>query len=433
MRNRRKTRRNNNKIKEIMETKRFKSTIVLLVGLIVVLASVLTIRKVSDERLIAKQRLALEAQTEEIFSAGDDAVSKKMKKKEIDENGNEVEVEEEIYTVKLSAVGDILCNTGILNDGYSNGSYSFYQMFLPIIEFVSGADITLGTLETNFVDGEEFVGVGKYNSPMDFLKSVKSSGINLVSLSHNHVLDYKKEGLMETMAKVKNNGMDVTGINYGTNDDFTGIIKEVNNIKISFLGYTYGLSNEEGLTDEEKKMANIYSDELARKEIEYARKNSDYVIIIMHWGDVNVSKVTDSQRVIADNLFNYGADMILGSHPAVVETMEIRKNKDGKDVFVAYSLGNYISSLTYEDANVELILNMEIAKTKDMDHAELQSVDYTPIYVLDRGANAQDRYVLQDMKKLAKDYADGNRDTISRATYDSIISKLDKLNSLLIK
>ena len=433
MRNRRKTRKNNNKIREILETKRFKSTVIVLVALIVVLSSVLLIRKVSDERLLAKQRLALEAQTEEIFSAGEEAVSKKMTKKVVDENGNEVEVEEQIYSVKISAVGDILCNTGILKDGYENGNYYFDQMFTPITEFVKNADITLGTLETNFVDGQDFVGVGKYNSPIEYLKAVQNSGIGLVSMSHNHVLDYGKEGLIETANKVKNYGMDITGVNFGNNDEFTGIIKEINNVKISFLGYTYGLSNEEGLTEEEKKMANIYSDELAKKEIEYARKNSDYVIIIMHWGDVNVSSVTDKQRIITENVFNYGADMILGSHPAVVETMEIKQNKDGRDVFVAYSLGNYISSLDYEDANVELILNLEIAKTADMDHAELQSVDYTPIYVLDRGVGATDRYVLQDMKKIAKDYADGNRDIISRATYDSIISKLEKLNSLLIR
>ena len=160
-------------------------------------------------------------------------------------------------------------------------------------------------------------------------------------------------------------------------------------------------------------------------------QNSDFIICIMHWGDVNSSNISDEQRQITDFLIANGADMILGSHPAVVETMEMKKGADGRDVLVAYSLGNYISSLSYEDANVELILNMEIVKTNEMKKAVLDIVDYTPIYVLDNGKDAENRYVLEDMKQLAIDYTNGDRSKIDRQTYDKIIEKLDKLNRLV--
>ena len=103
--------------------------------------------------------------------------------------------------------------------------------------------------------------------------------------------------------------------------------------------------------------------------------------------------------------------------------------REGKNVLVAYSLGNYISTLKYANADVELILNIQIAKSSDSDKAILQKVDYTPIYVLDNGTKAENRFELTDMKKLAQDYANGDTSRISRKTYDSIISKLEKLQS----
>lgn len=149
----------------------------------------------------------------------------------------------------------------------------------------------------------------------------------------------------------------------------------------------------------------------------------------MHWGDVNSSEISEYQRNITAFLVKNGVDMILGSHPSVVEPMEIIQTEEGKNVLVAYSLGNYISTLKYANADVELILNIQIAKSSDSDKAVLQKVDYTPIYVLDNGTKAENRFELTDMKKLAQDYANGDTSRISRKTYDSIISKLEKLQS----
>ena len=333
----------------------------------------------------------------------------------------------------------------MINDAKIDDGYDFSHMFTGVSKFVKDSDFAIGTLETNFVDGK-YSGVGKYNSPIEFLKAVKDSGIGLVSLAHNHVLDYGTQGLETTISKIKEQNVEITGIknkvdesNENTLDEektkeqessnFTGNIKEINGIKVAFLSYTYGLSNENESTDEEKKSANIYSEELAQKDIEYAKQNSNYIIAIMHWGDVNSSEISEYQRNITAFLVKNGVDMILGSHPSVVEPMEIIQTEEGKNVLVAYSLGNYISTLKYANADVELILNIQIAKSSDSDKAVLQKVDYTPIYVLDNGTKAENRFELTDMKKLAQDYANGDTSRISRKTYDSIISKLEKLQS----
>lgn len=435
MRNRRNTRKRN-VVLDTITNKNFIIIVSILLAIIIVAESVIQIRKYQDRKLLAKQAEELEKQTGEIFTAIENELTNPST------NG---ETTVRTKTAKISAVGDILCQMDMIDDAKTSDGYDFSHMFTEISKFVKNSDIAIGTLETNFVDGK-YSGVGKYNSPIEFLKAVKDSGIGLVSLAHNHVLDYGTQGLETTISKIKEQNIEITGIKENSertneqdentldeekqeNPDFTGNIKEINGIKVAFLGYTYGLSNENEVNEEEKKKANIYSEELAKKDIEYAKQSSNYIITIMHWGDVNSSEISEYQRNITSFLVENGVDMILGAHPSVVEPMEMIKTEEGKNVLVAYSLGNYMSTLKYDDANVELILNIQISKSSDSDKAVLQKVDYKPIYVLDNGTKAENRFELTDMKKLAQDYANGDTSRISRKTYESIISKLEKLQN----
>lgn len=122
-----------------------------------------------------------------------------------------------------------------------------------------------------------------------------------------------------------------------------------------------------------------------------------------------------------------------GSHPSVIEPVELIKNSNGEDVLIAYSLGNYIASFNYENSEIEMVLNITISKSADSNNASIQSADYVPIYVLDNGKQSENRYELKDMKKLAIEYEDGNNETISRKEYDKIIEKLRWINELIIK
>ena len=435
MRNRRNTRKRN-VVLDTITNKNFIIIVSILLAIIIVAEGVIQIRKYQDRKLLAKQAEELEKQTGEIFTAIENELTNPST------NG---ETTVRTKTAKISAVGDILCQMDMIDDAKTSDGYDFSHMFTEISKFVKNSDIAIGTLETNFVDGK-YSGVGKYNSPIEFLKAVKDSGIGLVSLAHNHVLDYGTQGLETTISKIKEQNIEITGIKENLertneqdentldeekqeNPDFTGNIKEINGIKVAFLGYTYGLSNENEVNEEEKKKANIYSEELAKKDIEYAKQSSNYIIAIMHWGDVNSSEISEYQRNITSFLVENGVDMILGAHPSVVEPMEMIQTEEGKNVLVAYSLGNYMSTLKYDDANVELILNIQISKSSDSDKAVLQKVDYKPIYVLDNGTKAENRFELTDMKKLAQDYVNGDTSRISRKTYESIISKLEKLQN----
>lgn len=423
MRNRRNTRRKNVILETITNKNFIRISSILLVAIIILFGSI-KIRNYFDKKELVEQARELDKQTGEIFTAMET---------EIKETNTKKDGIKKTSTAKISAVGDILCQMDMIQDAQNEDSYDFSYMFDNITKYVKKSDIAIGTLETNFTSNR-YSGVGKYNTPTEFLTAVKNSGISLVSLAHNHVLDYGEDGLNQTISKIHEKGMSITGIQNNEeneNSEFTGNIKEVNGIKIAFLSYTYGLSNENEVSEEEKSKVNIFSEELALKDIQYAKENSNYIIVIMHWGDVNSSTITDYQNNITGFLVNNDVDMILGSHPSVVEPMKIIQNAEGKNILVAYSLGNYISSLKYENADVELILNIQIAKSEDQEKAVLQKVDYTPIYVLDNGTKSEKRFELTDMKQLAKDYANGDTSKISRKKYDEIIKKLDELQKIV--
>ena len=418
MRNRRNTR-NKNKIKEILSNKNFWIISVILLAIIASSIGIISYRKYQDKIMFAQQKEELEKQTDKIFTSLEESATNP---------GNSQDT-----SAKISIVGDILCGKDMLEDAKVSDSYDFSNMFKDVLSYTQNADMAVGTLETNFTNGE-YLGTGKYNSPISFLSALKDTGIDMVSLAHNHELDYGANGYNDTIKAIRDNNLSITGIknNIENNDsEFTGNIKSVRGIKVAFLAYTYGLSNESELTQEEKANANIYSEEQAKKDIDYAKKNSDYIIVIMHWGDVNNSNISQWQENVKNYLVDNGVDMILGSHPSVIEPMEVVTNKNGQNVLIAYSLGNYISSLKYDNADVELILNVQIIKRADDEKAYLKKVDYTPVFVVDNGKDSDNRFQLENMKDLAIDYANGNTEKITREVYDKLLNKLDWLNNLI--
>lgn len=298
MRNRRNTR-GRKKIKEILTNKRFYTITIILIVIIMLSILFLMYKEQKSKELLAKQKAEIESQTQEIFNNIENSAAKLNNSK--------------IINAKLSIVGDILCNDGILNDAKNGEEYYFDNLFSDVVEYTKDADYAIGTLETNFVD-QTFSSSKKYNSPLSFLNSIKETGIDMVSVAHNHILDYGKEGFNSTIENIEKNDISITGMannKENENKEFTGNIKDINGIKIAFLSYTYGLSNEDELTEEEKSLANIYSVEKVNKDFEYAKENSDFIIVIMHWGEVNNTSISSWQLEVKDYLVEKGASVIL--------------------------------------------------------------------------------------------------------------------------
>ena len=269
--------------------------------------------------------------------------------------------------------------------------------------------MNIGTFEFNINDENK-----------DFANAVKNSGITFMSIAHNHSLDFGEDGLQSTKSYLEENGMDDVGI-YNDAVEQRVKIKEIKGVKVAFLAYTYN-NRKEGV--------NIYSEDLAKEDLQYAKQNSSFSIVMMHWGNVNTNEISKEQQVQAQFLVDNGANIIIGAHPSTVQKMEILKNTTGEDCFVAYSLGDYTSDFAVENANLELILNMQIYLDKE-GKASLYKVDYTPVYMNDFGSKyTENRFKILDMKTEIANYGT-DVSSIDKKTYDKLVRGLDKLKQVL--
>lgn len=412
----RRNKRSSRGIIEVMSSKTFINLTIILAIIIVICSITIFYRNDRERKILAEQRAELEKNIEAIFEETEKNIA----------NSNNT-IRDSI--IRISAVGDILCENSILEDAYDKDTqnYDYTSMFKNMSTFFADSDITVGTMETNYTDNK-YSGYGQRNSPISFAEALKNIGIDLVSISTNHSLDYGIEGLQETKRALEGIGYDVVGDNLGEN---RVKIKTIKNTKIAFLSYTYGFENQNSKTKDELDSANLYNSEIAKKDLEYAKANADYSIIIMHWGDAYSTKPNKEQQNIAKFLVENGADMILGNHASAVQKMEIMQNLEGKNVLVAYSLGNYISGETMDISKIELVLNIELRKSGETGEVMLSRVDYTPIYVLDNGTKAENRYELIDMKGTAKAYAEGNKKIVNKATYNKLVEGLKKLEGII--
>ena len=368
-------------IKDVITNKTF--LIIVSILLVVIFASIgiNEYRRYQDKEVMAKEREKLNEQTQAMFASLNDKIAQT--------NQN---ISESDSIIKMSAVGDILCSEAMIKDAYNSekNTYDFSHMFGNVSNYIDDADIIMGTMETGIVSSN-------YNdkrAPIEFAKAVKKSGVNLVTISHNHSLDNGVEGLQETKENLKELGFDVVGDKL--EDSNAVIIKEVKDTKIAFLTYTCLMDNKNQRTNEELNCVNMYSEEQAKSDIEYAKEEgAKYICVMIHWGDAISSVVNDEQKQIAQFLVNNGVDMILGAHPSVMQEMEVVQNKEGKNVFIAYSIGTYISTLSAEETRTELVLNIELRKSGKDGEIYLNKVDYTQLNMVDNGEDAENRFVLK--------------------------------------
>lgn len=418
-RNRRNKRNTKSNIEE-MSNKKFFIIASIFVITILICICIINIKNYNNKLEMARQKEILDKQISAIFEDNNSKIEGK--------ENEEVQIKRDSI-VNIAVTGDILCNDELISDAKTEDSYNFTHMFENVKEIIDSSDIAVGTMETNFTDNK-FSDYIKCNSPKEFSKAVKNSGIDLVSIAHNHALDYGYDGLKETTSYLQDLGFTTVGARIEENQS-RYIVKEIKGVKIAFLAYTYGMSRQSTLSSKEMQYVNIFDKELVKQDIENAKKESEYIFVIMHWGDVNKTTVSKEQKDIADFLVQNGANAIVGSHPAVIEPMEVVQNANGENVFIAYSVGNYISYLGYEKSNLELILNIQIRKDGETGKVTLDKVTYTPIYVLDNGRKAENRFELVDIKKIARQYVYENSEILNKKQYNKLIDGLEEIEEII--
>ncbi len=301
-------------------------------------------------------------------------------------------------TVTISFVGDLMCHSPQFQFAQiSKDSFDFKPVFRKVEKYLSKSDLTIGNLETT-ISGQEsrYSGYPLFNTPEEYLEALKDAGFDILLTANNHSLDRGKKGLLRTVEMIKKNGLESVG-SYNSQQDRDSIrIYEINGIKIAILAYTYGL-NGNYIAKNEKYLVNVIDTTLLKKDILDSRnKYADIILVYFHFGNEYQRNPSSFQKEIVKRAIDYGADLIIGSHPHVIQPIEYfssNKNKIGKGL-IAYSLGNFISNQRWRYSDAGIILNLTITKNILTQEVRFSNTDIIPTWVYKGKLENKDQFVI---------------------------------------
>ena len=258
------------------------------------------------------------------------------------ENGGTIPgMEEETPEVTLCMVGDILLHTPLAKSGEKeSGGYDFSAVFANVQEEIAGADLAIVNQEV-IIGGAE-LGVSGYpafNAPYEMGDALMDAGFDVVCHATNHALDKGKKGLLNCLVFWQENYPEtaVLGI-HGTEEEQSEIyVCEQEGISIAILNYTYG-TNGIPLPADMPYAVDLLDRQKVEADLQKASELADFVIVCPHWGTEYVLKETAEQQKWARIFAENGADLVIGTHPHVIEPVEWVD-----DTLVYYSLGNYVN------------------------------------------------------------------------------------------
>ncbi|WNZ89245.1 CapA family protein [Streptococcus iniae] len=290
-------------------------------------------------------------------------------------------------TARVVANGDILIHDVLYESAQiSPGKYDFTPYFEYVKEHISKADLAIGDYEGTISSEYPLAGYPLFNAPIDIADAIKETGYDVVDLAHNHILDSGLAGALNTKEVFKKRGIDSIGVYKKNRNDEEFLIKKVNGIKIAILGYSYGYNGMEGnlsQTEYDSHMSDLDPEKI-KKEIKKAEKLADVTIVMPQMGTEYALEPTEDQKLLYRKMVDWGADLILGGHPHVVEPSETI-TKNGQKKLIIYSMGNFISNQrleTVDDIWTERGLLMDVTFEKKGKHTRIKTAKAHPTMVL---------------------------------------------------
>lgn len=336
-----------------------------------------------------------------------------------------------VQTVTFSATGDNLIHSGIYKQAARNATggaaYDFTSCYAHMADFYAQYDVNWINQET-LVNNELSPSTYPcFSTPGECAQALYEIGMRVFSLSNNHIYDKSASGIAATRRFWASMPDDVVTCGlWAGEEDYDNIqFQEINGIRIAYLSYT---EHTNGIPTPGSAEANVVytsQTDVIQRQVELARQQADLVVVGFHWGVEDSHTTVDAQRQLAQSTADWGADVIIGTHPHVLQDAEWLTAADGRQVFVAYSLGNFISTQKRADNLVGAVLTFTIQKTTQPDgtvQTEILSPLLHPV-VTHYAPGTQDitTYLYQDYTpELAANH--GVRGKDARFNYDFVTS-----------
>ena len=276
-------------------------------------------------------------------------------------------VPEEPKVAHLVAVGDNLMHRSVSMSGLKeDGSYNYDYNFSKAAPYISGADLAIINQET-VIGGNELgiQGFPCFNGRTEMADALVRVGFDVVLGANNHILDQGVQPLIHMIRYFNTNypQISVLGIHgsWEARDDL--VVRDVNGIRIAMINYTDLLNIPSHWYGSEFSVEYLDYDRLAVL-IDRAKAASDFVIVFPHWGTEYFLGVDGKEQEEAAFLAEHGVDLVIGTHPHVVEPVSYITRPDGGNMLIYYSLGNYQSIQNLEETMIGGMAQVEITKTR---------------------------------------------------------------------
>lgn len=283
----------------------------------------------------------------------------------------------------LLFAGDAMQHQAQLDQALLEGSgkcYDYSECFRWIAPAITEADYAVVNLEVPLGGGPRYSGYPCFSAPDSFAQALSDAGFDMMLTANNHCLDSGMKAARRTIAALDSMGIDHCGTYHdlADRDAKVPLIKEINGIKFGFLNYTYGTNGIEPRDGME--VALIDKDLMAREMKETRDAGAEILVVMMHWGIEYVLRENAIQRQLAQFLIDNGADMVIGSHPHVIQPMKmVRDENRGQDVPVVYSLGNFISNMKTGDTRGGAYIRVRVERDED-GRARVKWADYDTFF-----------------------------------------------------
>ena len=265
-------------------------------------------------------------------------------------------VKEETKEVSFLAVGDNLIHGAIYYYGdQGDGIYNIDGVYARTKQDISAADVAYINQET--ICGGTSLGLSSYpvfNGPYEVLDAVANAGFDWISTCSNHSMDKGEQGIRNQLAYLEKLPLVETGTHQNEDDTKNYRVIEKNGLRIGLLSYTYGL-NGFVLPEGKSYLVDLIDEERIQQDVENISEISDIQIVSMHWGEEYQFAPNEEQTQLAQMLTDLGVDVIIGSHPHVLQPVEQLTGKNGNETLVWYSLGNFVSA---QDVNYRMLGGM---------------------------------------------------------------------------
>ena len=293
--------------------------------------------------------------------------------------------------IHVAAAGDLNVTDYVLENAAHENGYDFSQTFLDVAPIFSGADLALLNFEGNLSGGSYGYATGA--APLELPKALKAVGIDAVQTANSAAIRQGVSGLAATLEAFDHVGLMTLGT-FADSDDFdrTGgyEVVEVEGIRIALVAFTKGMDNL-GLPAGSEDCVNLlyedYSTDYKKvdtERIERVLRNvreeqPDLTIAMVHWGSEYNEEISDSQKKICKQLQEGGVDVIVGTHPHLVQKVEY---DPVKKTLVAWSLGDFFGDAVMAGTGYSIILDLEITRDNATGETFLSGWEYIPIFTL---------------------------------------------------